>query len=381
MRTFHHSRQISFFDHCNSNQDTFKLRIICEDGTVTCDRLLFILWSEHWRELLDPYEETSVLIFPDMKQRTMELLLDLLKKGDIKGLESDFEDLFNLALDFMSEFPRGFSNFETSDKEFEDKATFLRSKRKKVNQFKTLRNFTCEYCVSNFFNKQAKDRHVENCHKLKESYICSKCTMSFKSKIGLETHKKVKHSNNDNHRCKICKAKLTNEANLKRHIQSMHDKEYVCLICFEVFSNERLLEKHKAIYGHMKDRVKAKDEFECSKCDFKTSRKDSLIRHKRLKHHIHRKEFAAIEETLKENSNWTCSRCNKTYATEEEIEGHVISCENNKCQLCDKEFTLKSNLKRHLKKKHPSVCKFCNERFKTNKQLAKHHKVCKNKNE
>ena len=137
MRTFQHSKQASFFNQLNSEQEDFKLKIICEDGTVICERLLFILWSKQWREVLNPDEEISVLIFPDVKQRTMQLLLDLLKKGDIMGLESDFDDFFGLALDFLSDFPGGFSNFETSDKALEDKATSLRTKRKKQNQFKT----------------------------------------------------------------------------------------------------------------------------------------------------------------------------------------------------------------------------------------------------
>ena len=108
MRTFHHSKQRSFFDQLNSSEGNFKLRIICKDGTVICERLLFILWSKQWREVLNPDEETSVLIFPDVNQRTMQLFLDLLKKGDIKGLEEDFDDLFELALDFLSDFPGGF---------------------------------------------------------------------------------------------------------------------------------------------------------------------------------------------------------------------------------------------------------------------------------
>ena len=101
MRAFNHSKQKSFFDHHYSNEETsFTLKIVCNDGALVCDRLLFILWSKEWRDLLDPDEETSVLIYPDVKKRTVELLLSLLKKGDIKGFESDFNDLFELALDF-----------------------------------------------------------------------------------------------------------------------------------------------------------------------------------------------------------------------------------------------------------------------------------------
>ena len=381
MRAFNHSKQMSFFDHHYSNEETsFTLKIVCNDGALVCDRLLFILWSKEWRDLLDPDEETSVLIYPDVKKRTVELLLSLLKKGDIKGFESDFNDLFELALDFLADTPGGFSNFETSDKMFEFNAASIQKKRKNRNNSKFIssENYTCEFCVSNFFDKQAKDRHVENCHQPKESHICTTCNMSFKSKIGLKTHLKVKHSYPENHKCKICFEKFTNEANMKRHVKSMHDKEYICLICYEAFSNERKLEKHKAIYGHLKERVKAKDEFECSKCDFKTSRKDSLLRHKRLKHQAYRKDFTAIEETLRENSKWTCSKCNKTFSKVEEIESHVINCQEFKCYVCDKEFTMKSSLKRHLEKMHPTICKKCGKRFKFDKSLKKHEKLCSN---
>ena len=116
--------------------------------------------------------------------------------------------------------------------------------------------------------------------------------------------------------------------------------------------------------------------FKCSECDFQTSRKDSLLRHKRLKHGIFRKEFNIIKDTLKDNGNWTCSKCNRTFTSEEEIEDHVISCKEIKCHLCEKAFTLKSHLKRHIETQHPYICTNCNERFKTAKILRKHSKKC-----
>ena len=66
----------------------------------------------------------------------------------------------------------------------------------------------------------------------------------------------------------------------------------------------------------------------------------------------------------------------KTFTSNEEIENHVIACEDIKCRLCDKSFTLKSNLKRHIEKKHPYICKNCNERFRTRKLLGTHEKTC-----
>ena len=93
MRKFHNKIQKSFIDQevLYNLEKSFKLRIVCEDGVILCDRLLFILWSQKWMYILEPFEETSVLIFPDVKKISMELLIGLLKKGQISGFENDFE--------------------------------------------------------------------------------------------------------------------------------------------------------------------------------------------------------------------------------------------------------------------------------------------------
>ena len=386
MRTFNHQNHKSFIEFKYMTRVTcsldhaFQLKIVCDDGVLWCDRLLFILWSKHWREILDPNEEESVLIFPGVKKRSMMLMLKLLMNGDIKGHEKNFERFFELTLDFFNDFPGGFANFETSDKSFDLKASCVKSKR---NKFKTLRDFTCEYCISNFSSKQAKERHVEHYHQPKHIHVCSTCNMTFKSKYGLHTHEKTKHQSSEIHKCSICDLSFTNQGNLKRHIKSRHDKnEYTCLECKEVFDSSSKLKKHQEELNHRLQKGKLlekKDLFKCPDCEFTTSRKDSLLRHQGLKHGSFRKDFDAIDETLKDSDNWTCSICNKTFTNEAEIERHVISCKEKKCKFCDKKFTLRSNLKRHIEKQHP-VCTNCNERFKNAKRLKKHRKNCMKSN-
>ena len=83
----------------------------------------------------------------------MELLLELLKKGELRGFEGHFENFMDQALDFLADLPDGFSNFVTYDplnpkiKTFDMKAATM--KRKK-NNFKTFKNITCEFCLSTF---------------------------------------------------------------------------------------------------------------------------------------------------------------------------------------------------------------------------------------
>ena len=379
MRKFHHTFQTSFVDpsvSCNQNP-SFQLKLVCDDGVIYCDRLLFILWSQKWLQILDPLEENSVLIFPDIQKQAMELLIDLLRKGSISGMESDFENFMELALDFLVDFPGGFSNFETSDEEFKVKAVSIKNRRN-CYKFKTTKEITCEFCVSTFASKQSKDRHIENHHQPKEIYNCSICNMKFKSKEGLTTHNKIKHSDGEakDLYCKLCDLRFTNETNLKRHIKSKHGKEdYICLHCMKVFEFKSEFLQHQKDFKHIAHRarnIEKKDAFSCPYCDFKTNRKDNLARHKRLKHQIFKKEFEAIDNYLKDNSSWTCTECDQTFTNADEIEDHVINCKEIKCKFCEKKFTLKSNLKRHLEKKHPHVCKICNERFKNKKKLREH---------
>ena len=147
MRTLSHQNHKSFIQWKHMTRVTcsldhaFQLKIVCDDGELFCDRLLFILWSKHWREILDPNEEESVLIFPGVKKRSMMLLLKLLVVGDIKGFEKSFESFFELTLDFFNDFPEGFSNFETSNKSFDVKASCIKNRR---NKFKTSKKNTCD---------------------------------------------------------------------------------------------------------------------------------------------------------------------------------------------------------------------------------------------
>ena len=65
------------------------------------DRFLIIVWSKSWRNILDPSEEKSVLLCPDMKKGIIELVLELLMTGEASGLEKDFENFFEAVLDIF----------------------------------------------------------------------------------------------------------------------------------------------------------------------------------------------------------------------------------------------------------------------------------------
>ena len=64
------------------NEDKSKsLKIVCSDGIIFCDRLLFILWSKFWKTLLIPEESENTVIIPDIKVEIVRQMVMLLLSG------------------------------------------------------------------------------------------------------------------------------------------------------------------------------------------------------------------------------------------------------------------------------------------------------------
>ena len=150
------------------------------------------------------------------------------------------ENFFETVLDIFDDLPDGFSNFQTSEKTFEKRAKNLIARR---NKFKGLRlnGHVCDYCLSLFSTKYAKDRHIIHHHLNEKLVPCSLCKADFKKREGLAAHMKAKHRDKlEKFVCKICNAKFENESSLKRHLDIMdHDAvmkvSFVCANCDKVF--------------------------------------------------------------------------------------------------------------------------------------------------
>lgn len=378
MRTLYNSNIIKIPTHGSPQS----LKIICDDGVVYCDRLLFILWSKNWRNILDQNEETNVLICPDMKKEIVELVLELLMTGESSGLEKDFEIFFETILDIFEDLPEGFSNFQTSEKSFKDRAKNLIARR---NTFKGLRlnGHVCEYCLSLFSSKQSKDRHIDYYHRSENLVSCSVCNVGFRTKEGLAAHEKAKHRDKiEKFKCDKCDARFENESSLKRHMKIVdHDAIkkicFVCANCDKVFKTRKELNMHKKKLNHNQEseEIDLSKKFKCSEsdCNFATSRMDSLLRHQRLVHGLYRKNFKAISKTLADGGNWTCSKCGKTFTSDSDIRSHVIQCKEIECEFCHKTFKLRHHLKCHMDKKHSNyICKICKRGFENILLLREH---------
>ena len=148
-----------------------------------------------------------------------------------------------------------------------------------------------------------------------------------------------------------------------------------CTICFKLVKDIDYHhdEYHAVTHWHS-----------CEKCEYKTKRKDNLLRHERHKHAMFNKQLGAVPKFLNNNSDWTCHDCGKTFAEEKEIENHLImKCdeEKNICKLCGKKFPLHSNLKRHIRTVHERQqkysCEKCGKKFKHEFSQRRHMSKCK----
>ena len=90
-----------------------------------------------------------------------------------------------------------------------------------------------------------------------------------------------------------------------------------------------------------------------------------------------------MEELLEVVAPKHCSKCIKTFESENEYQKHrseVHKRGNNLCEFCYKSYTVKSNLQTHIKNEHQSdqerqKCLLCEKVFKSTQTLGRHVKL------
>ena len=73
---------------------------------------------------------------------------------------------------------------------------------------------------------------------------------------------------------------------------------------------------------------KLQNEFMCSICDYKTSRKSSIDKHKMSGKHINRTKLNTLELKSCVKELYTCSKCTKTYTARNSLWYHAKKCNN-----------------------------------------------------
>ena len=203
--------------------------------------------------------------------------------------------------------------------------------------------------------------------------LCDICLKEFKNKEALRKHKYV-HMDEEI-MCDFCDHKAPNKKALNNH-KRIHKEitKKPCPLCCKEFS-ENSIRKH--VKNCIKSLSKAKTEYFCDQCDYKSTRKYDLDRH------------IIIHKPLP--VKFGCNICGTQFIKESRYQKHlekkhtvkILPSIQHKCHLCKYVSRRRLNLERHIvhvheykKKFHPRLCNKCGKEFKRSQEKWRHQKKC-----
>ncbi|XP_061173518.1 zinc finger protein 521-like [Saccostrea echinata] len=169
--------------------------------------------------------------------------------------------------------------------------------------------------------------------------------------------------------CMQCVSYFKSRKDIMDHLQKvhgvkcprLHEKNHICVICEEKFSDNVQLAKHVKTHGI---------QFACKHCSKKFGSYSKMATH--LK--IHTEKFT--------KKPLNCTICNLSVPGESYL-GHLIVHYDRKygpwkCLVCEKDFHLRRNLKEHLKGEHKTfICEKCGRTFNCMYTFKRHESVHK----
>jgi hypothetical protein len=149
------------------------------------------------------------------------------------------------------------------------------------------RTFSAEYapCAKEAIKKPVLvDAVIKGrpCETTPTQYYCALCKKYFTTLGAQQKHKDIMHPSDIMHefRCHYCRYTTGWKAAMVMHVKSHENKrEYKCPECPYAANNSSTLRQHKE-----SKHSNGKGRFVCDICSLQCSRKDGLIRHKRLMH-------------------------------------------------------------------------------------------------
>ena len=88
------------------------------------------------------------------------------------------------------------------------------------------------------------------------------------------------------HNCNLCKFRTIYKANLQDHVKNFHSelkKTFLCALQFQDHIYERNLKSHTKIHS---DQSKDDAVYKCDECEYFSSYKRNLTKHKKDKHTV-----------------------------------------------------------------------------------------------
>nr|CAI5823100.1 unnamed protein product [Callosobruchus analis] len=237
----------------------------------------------------------------------------------------------------------------------------------------------CDYKSTNKSNfEQHRAVHNNTVYKVRK---CKYCDAKFNCKPSLLGHILKQHPEFIEagfykvHECKNCHYKSAYNRDLKRHISRVHPDaisepiKYDCKQCHKIYTRKITFDDHIVKKHPEHIALVSSDVLECRRCDYKTTYKRYLHKHK-----------------LKHPSVNKCAHCKAVYMSKKLLDAHILSKHPEfvtsvsskilKCTSCDYKTTHEAYLSKHKKCMHSAealpTCTHCNTKFKTKTTLFNH---------
>uniref|UniRef100_A0A1B0C8T3 Putative zn finger n=1 Tax=Lutzomyia longipalpis TaxID=7200 RepID=A0A1B0C8T3_LUTLO len=216
--------------------------------------------------------------------------------------------------------------------------------------------YTCEVCEKKF--TRATDLRIHMCTHAR-SFPCSRCFQTFTSERKLKKHRKTQHKNV----CNYCGVKFEQQHFLENHYKQQHpesreargepplEEETPPVV---IFTSQRKLKKHRKLHKNI-----------CPLCETKFDTQMDLKQH-----------FEELHPTSKEH-HWNAAKQQQEDVADEQIEGEHPPQEHSvSCLLCGDAFSRNSDLRSHMKTHERSfACRQCDAVLPTREELKEHRKV------
>ena len=295
------------------------------------------------------FKKTKSKLDENKCPRSVSEILKAIEKED-NGIEKEKEENKSNDID---------RDNDESSKEVHDRFKCEENENIQKSIFNVDKSYVCKYCLTYFSRPEKCRDHIKTFHENKDTqYECNICERKYKTKEGLDSHMSNKHSSNSaaTFKCSTCDKSYLNKSDLIRHCKSenhqypegnSNNKAYLdskCKICNKHVGRMKI---HMKIYHSEKS-----NEYSCDNCDYKTKRKDNLLRHERQVHGLFNKRFDCIDKTFKNKKvKYKCPDCGKVFETKNGVIYHLNlrNCQELECTICGKCFKLKQHLIRHMK--------------------------------
>ncbi|KAG5669393.1 hypothetical protein PVAND_017280 [Polypedilum vanderplanki] len=199
-------------------------------------------------------------------------------------------------------------------------------------------NFICDLCNFSCAHKHKLETHMAKNHK--KVFTCEICDQKFFKKFQLNAHMKAKHTEKiRNHFCPICNKAFFSAENLKKHVESHNDKDMPCEFCGKLFSCINNLRTH--LYYHSEPKFV---------CEIDNCGKKFFMK-KRLRAHI---------KTHKNQKDFVCGFCDKSYFSQNDLNRHISSIHQKLrffCEIpgCNGNFSRREYYKKYALTHHQNL--------------------------